>query len=196
MKSIIAKTFMSVEEKKKLVRRIEKAACDNERRRKGCCRNVIAALQMHLGLGNGDVFRAAVPLGGGVARSGGTCGALLGGLMAIGLAYCEDDQDVSVTTPLYEETMLQGIEFFERFKEKHGSLECRDIQMNVFGRYYDLNKPDEASELGEVDRKAGYPVIATAARLAAEVILKITKVQSSTLLAICEKLPDDSHQNK
>jgi len=178
MKSITDKTFMSVEEKKKLVRRIEKAACENERRRKGCCRNVIAALQTHLGLGDGDVFRAAVPLGAGIARSGGTCGALLGGLMAIGLAYCEDDKDVSVTTDSYGQTMLKSIELFDRFKEKYGCTECRDIQRRIFGRYYDLKKPDEASELGEVDRKAGYPVIATAARLAAEVILKITSVQS------------------
>lgn len=169
---------MSFEEKKKLVRKIEKAACDNERRRKGCCRNVLAALQMHLRLGNGDVFRAAVPLGGGVARSGSTCGALLGGLMAIGLAYCEDDQDVSVTTDSYGQTMSQGVELFDRFKGEFGCIECRDIQMNIFGKYYDLNKSEEANELGEVDRNAGYPVIATASRLAAEVILKIASVQS------------------
>jgi C_GCAxxG_C_C family probable redox protein len=178
MKRINDKKVMTVEEKKKLVRRIEKAACDNERRRKGCCRNVAAALQMYLGLGNGDVFRAAVPLGGGVARSGGTCGALLGGLMAIGLAYCEDDMNVSMTTDSYGQAMSQSIKLFNSFKDKFGCTECRDIQMNLFGRYYDLNKPDEASELGEVDRKAGYPVIATAARLSAEVILKINNAKS------------------
>jgi len=169
---------MSLHEKRRLVMEIEELACDNERRRKGCCRNVLTALQTNLGLGDGDLFRAAVPLGGGIARSGGTCGALLGGLMAIGLAYCKDKQDLSerIPSPSYEEAMAQSIKLLDRFKDSFGSLDCRDIQKSTFGKYYDLKIPHEAKKLAEFNRKAGYPVIAMGARVAAELILGISKM--------------------
>ena len=42
-------------------------------------------MQEKLGLPNGNVFKSASALAAGVARGGETCGALTGGVMAIGL---------------------------------------------------------------------------------------------------------------
>jgi len=164
---------MSFNEKRQLVEKVEKAASENEHKRKGCCRNVLAALQTHLGLDNGNAFKAASSLGGGVARIGEVCGTLLGGIMAIGLAYCEDDRNVSETTRTYEEAVLISGELCDRFKAEFGYFTCRDVQKAIFGRYYDLKKPDEAKRLREINMDASHPVITKGARLAAEVILRI-----------------------
>lgn len=167
---------MSLNEKRQLVEKIEQTARENEYKRKGCCRNILAALQTHLGLANGNAFRAASSLGGGVARSGEVCGALLGGLMAIGLAYCEDDRNVSQTTRTYAETMALSVELCDKFRAEFGCFTCQDVQKRILGRYYDLKKPDEAEQLREINMKASHPVIAKGARLASEVILRIDTV--------------------
>ena len=74
-------------EKEKLFGEIEKTAHDYEVKYGGCAQCVLIALQEHLKLGNGEAFKAASAFAGGFANCGETCGALSGGMMAIGLAY-------------------------------------------------------------------------------------------------------------
>jgi C_GCAxxG_C_C family probable redox protein len=56
-----------------------------------------------------------------MARTGRTCGAVSGGLMALGLKY-------GYTAPGGRDTMY-GIarEFMHRFEQRHGSLTCREL---------------------------------------------------------------------
>ena len=71
--------------KEELLDRIEETARNYERDYHGCSRCVLLSLQKHLNLGNDLTFQASTPLAGGVAMRGETCGALLGGLLAVGL---------------------------------------------------------------------------------------------------------------
>jgi C_GCAxxG_C_C family probable redox protein len=155
-----------------LIKAIENTARLYADKRRGCCRNVVGALQTYLGFGGAEAFRAAVPMGGGIARSGGTCGALLGALMAIGLACCHDEPDVDYNSSSYEETMQCSSQIYDLFLKEFGSVLCRDIQNNLFGKSYNMKVAEEVSELNSLNRAVGFPVIAAAARLAATLILE------------------------
>ena len=72
-------------EKEELLRIIEQEAQDNEVEYWGCSQAVLKALQQHFDLGNDEVFKAASPFAGGIGRLREACGALTGGVMAIGL---------------------------------------------------------------------------------------------------------------
>jgi len=164
---------LSVEEKEQLICEIEQSASDNERIYHGCCRSVLNALQLHLGLENNAVFRAATALGGGVARTGEACGALLGGLMAIGLVYSSEIIEDSRTSPAYQETMKRGARLCDRFKKEFDALRCFDVQRTLFGRHYDLRNPEDVQVFRESDHTKCEDIVARkAARLATEVILE------------------------
>ena len=70
------------------------------------------------------VPRVAAGMGGGLARSGEACGALTGGVLAIGLAYGEDEPgSAEAKEALYARTC----QFVERFAASNGALRCRDL---------------------------------------------------------------------
>jgi len=161
----------------KILDRIAKAAYDNNRAYEGCARCVLHALQTHLNLIDDHkaftaVFKASTGLSAGVARKGETCGALIGSLMAVGLAKGTkrlDDFDG------YVETMETASEVFERFKGHYGSVKCSDIQEKLFGRRIDFFNTEDAEwwyEHNGLDKCPG--VCAVAARIGAEEILKMT----------------------
>jgi len=65
------------------------------------------------------MLKMASPFGGGVSRRGHICGAVTGGLMALGVARGAD-------TPLGKEPAYRlGQEFMTRFEARHGSIMCR-----------------------------------------------------------------------
>jgi C_GCAxxG_C_C family probable redox protein len=68
--------------------------------------------------------RIAAGLGGGLARHGEACGALTGGVLAIGLVYGVDGPATSeAKDALYAKTG----QFVARFAEANGALRCRDL---------------------------------------------------------------------
>lgn len=69
----------------------------------------------------------AMGFGGGIAGLQKTCGAVTGGIMAIGYQYGNAGKEA-----VYEKTL----EFIERFKSIYGSVECIDIIK------YDTSTPD------------------------------------------------------
>lgn len=165
---------MSTEEKEQLIKKIEQTADFNERTYYGCSQCTLAALQLHLNIGDAAVFKAASALAGGIARSGEVCGALAGGIMAIGLVYGRDKLEDLKTSPSYQEAMERSGRLCDRFKKEFGKLRCRDVQKAVFGRSWDLRNPEENEQFFnrlEADDKCAN-VISKTARLAAEVILE------------------------
>ena len=170
---------MSAEEKEELVRKIEQTAQELEINFYGCSRCTLSALQRHLGLGNGETFKASLPFAGGIARRQDVCGALLGALMAIGLAFGSDKlefifspepTDVSRRFQLVTERARRVCDEFE---EKFGSLRCCDIKKLLTGRTWDLSNPEDLEEAlkPEIHDKCG-EVTKTAAGLAARAILE------------------------
>ncbi len=67
------------------------------------------------------VARMASPLGGGLSRTAGTCGAVAGGLLVIGLKYGgSEPDDAAAKAKSYQ----MGKEFQRRFEERYGSTLC------------------------------------------------------------------------
>jgi C_GCAxxG_C_C family probable redox protein len=158
-------------DKEELLNRIEETARNYESDYHGCSRSALKALQDYLDLGDDSVFLASTPLAGGIAMMGDTCGALLGGLLAVGLATASPD--IKDEAALYN-SMGAGYKFFRRFIKKMGSSRCRDIQTARLGYYVDLTDPEkyERAKKDGLYNVAGN-VVGEAARLAAEFILEM-----------------------
>jgi C_GCAxxG_C_C family probable redox protein len=72
-----------------------------------------------------DCFpRIAAGLGGGLARHGEACGALTGGVLAIGLIYGADGPE---TSEAKDALYAKAGQFVRRFAEANGALRCRDL---------------------------------------------------------------------
>lgn len=116
----------------------------------GCSQSVLLALQEAFNIGDAESFKAATVLSGGVARRGETCGALLGGLMALGLVAGRSDIK---DTQAYRDAMTPANEIIDEFKqtleqefsftEPLDSTICADIQTRIYGRSFNLRNPVE-----------------------------------------------------
>ena len=63
--------------------------------------------------------------GGGLARSGETCGAVTGAIMALGLRHCGIPAEAD---PLAKQRAYPPVqEFLARFRVRHGSIVCREL---------------------------------------------------------------------
>ena len=89
-----------------------------------CGQAVLAAFAGRHGLDRDAALRVACAHGGGIARTGSTCGAVSGALMAIGLAHGRTRvEDEAARERTYELART----FLERFRAEHGSDVCRDL---------------------------------------------------------------------
>jgi C_GCAxxG_C_C family probable redox protein len=153
--------------REELLDRIEETAYGYERDYHGCSQCVLLALQEHLKIGNEATFRAASPLAAGVAAMGDSCGALLGGMMALGLTFGREKvEDFAALAA----SALKARALYERFQQEFGSCICREVMAAQLGRFYDL-----ATEYEAFQEAGGYEhcprVVAKTARMAAELIL-------------------------
>lgn len=101
-----------------------------------CAPAVLSTYSEQLGLEKALALRIACGFGGGIGRTGKTCGAVTGALMAIGLKHGQvtlaDEQSSQRTYALVRE-------FIDRFTALHSSIECREL----IG--YDLSDSGELS---------------------------------------------------
>jgi len=79
---------------KKLLEEIEKRAFTYSQEYKACSQCTLLAIQEVFGLTNDDVLKAATGFAGGIGRTGSVCGALSGGVMALGLLYGRDGETI------------------------------------------------------------------------------------------------------
>ncbi len=88
-----------------------------------CSQAVFATLAEPLGFDRSQALKIASPFGGGIGRTGETCGAVTGALMALGLhtGFSEPDPQAK------EQVYARAREFMQRFKEQQGELACRDL---------------------------------------------------------------------
>ncbi len=89
-----------------------------------CAQAVFAALADEVGLDEETALRVAAAFGGGVGRSGLTCGAVTGAMLAIGLKHGrtrpEDEESRERTYRLVHQLV-------RRFRDRHGSIVCREL---------------------------------------------------------------------
>ena len=153
-----------------LLNTIEQEAHDYERDFHGCSRCVLKPLQEHLDLGDDESFKASTPMAAGVAMRGETCGALIGGLMAVGLAFASesmDDADALINA------LAAGFRLARKVEKAFGTTNCTKIQTDQLGRFYSLADPKQYQAFIEA---GGYvkcsKVCGKIARMTAEFILE------------------------
>ena len=88
-----------------------------------CSQSVLSAFAPGFGLDADAALRVSAAFGGGMGRTGGTCGAVTGALMVLGLKY-----GATVVNPAAKDlTAAQAREFMTRFQARHGATTCADL---------------------------------------------------------------------
>ena len=106
---------------------------ENQFARFNCAQTVFSLFAGEVGLDEQTALKIASTFGSGMA-CGGTCGAVTGALMVIGMKHGHfiSDPDAKANT----KALVR--KFNERFKEQHGTLTCKDL----LG--YDTSTPEGA----------------------------------------------------
>jgi C_GCAxxG_C_C family probable redox protein len=89
-----------------------------------CAQSVLYVFCDEYGMSKEEALKVSCAFGGGMGRTGCTCGAVSGACMALGLKYGmyrEGDQDAK------EKTYALAGEFARRFKASNGSLMCTEL---------------------------------------------------------------------
>ena len=142
----------------------------------GCARCALLAVGRNLELADDEcldtALRAGITLSGGIAGTRNHCGAMLGGIMAIGIAGIKNSPRQDTTTETKAATAISK-QFYRRFEREIGHALCRDIRDAALGRPFDTSDPDEArkyEEAGGLELCRG--IVGKGARMAAEMILE------------------------
>jgi C_GCAxxG_C_C family probable redox protein len=112
----------------------------------GCAQSTVAALLEVLDIDSEDVFKAASGLADGIGLSSdGSCGALTGGAMVIGLISGRTYQEFK--DPLAAITSYDlAKELHEHFISEYGTCRCADIQKKLMGRSFNMRNQDDATK--------------------------------------------------
>jgi C_GCAxxG_C_C family probable redox protein len=180
-----AERVLAAAQRIELLDRVEKKAAFYMDKYGGCGQCSLRALQEEFQLPGGSVvLKAAGFTNLGIALTGNVCGALLGCVMAMGLACGRED----LSEPIYPQpeviddvymlprSLMLIREFYQRFIQEFGSWACRDLQIRIFGRSYETVILEEE----EAFRKAGghhacVGLVGKSTRLAAETILELPR---------------------
>ena len=149
----------------------------------GCSQAVLGALQEEFGIGDLESFKSATVLSGGGAYRGETCGALIGGLMAMGLLIGREKMEDEPTFYNACDACQDLIERFKEelqkqfgFKRKLESTLCRDIQERIYGRSFNFVDEQEQQaflDAGGHTEKGCLTTCAIGAEVAAQELLKL-----------------------
>jgi hypothetical protein len=135
---------------------------------RNCAKGSATALMEEFGLGNVEMIRGLTPFPG-IGMTGGACGGVVGGLLALGLQVSSDDPaDFEDRAPY-----LYGRRFTNEFQEALGSLSCADVQELLLGRYYDpMGSLENLEAFNQSGARENCPLApGMGARIAANIII-------------------------
>ncbi|OGP51121.1 MAG: hypothetical protein A2Y79_03250 [Deltaproteobacteria bacterium RBG_13_43_22] len=143
---------------------------------RNCAKGSATALFEEFGLGNMEIIRGLNPFPG-IAMSGGICGPVSGGLMALSLYFSGPD----LTDYQDTRTYLFARKYLRRFEDAFGSLLCSDIQTLLLGKYYDPMAGGENFQAFNKARAREKCPLAPGlgARIAAEIIIESMEKEQS-----------------
>lgn len=122
-----------------------------EAERGSCPQAVYAAIMETLSFHEEDVVKAADGLAGGTALSSeGTCGALVGGILALGTFLGRSYPDFS-KGKRNRRVFQYAQKLIDRFNQEYDGILCKTVQQQLFGRSFVLSNPKEY----ELFEKAG-----------------------------------------
>ena len=170
---------MSEKARQTRIEQVATRAGDCEEEGRNCAQGTLFALKEEFGLVGGEELLNAAMFMPGVGSRKETCGALLGGLMALGLVYGRCRLvDPSYSSPELDGEMLRIrrdkiLRYCEAFKAEFGSTACGVIRPLIMGRDYDSLDPEDrkAFQANDGYKKCRRPA-ETAARIAAEILLE------------------------
>jgi C_GCAxxG_C_C family probable redox protein len=136
-----------------------------------CAKSSFAALNEQFEMKADQMVPAIMPLTGGIAGKGETCGAVSGSLLAIGYFF-ESLNRAGKQQP--GATIRLGGIFFDGFEKEFGSTRCREIVKHQYGKYYDFSKPEEQKLFLEQSKQGDKctEVVTKAIHLAATIMLE------------------------
>jgi C_GCAxxG_C_C family probable redox protein len=114
-----------------------------------CATDVLKIVREKTGVGDKIIEQLATVFDGGIGLSGGGCGALAGGLIAIGLqfGYVHSKEDAFKMRDMFRTIPRKfakiSNKFIDQFEEKYGSLECEGIAQGKFKGFDDFLKQRE-----------------------------------------------------
>lgn len=143
-----------------------------EKKCTGCAQSTLAGIFDALEIQNDDVFKAASGLADGLGLTGnGSCGALVGGAMAISYLFGRERKDFAdMMASMDSYLMVKSLH--DRFVETFGHCRCHDLQHSLMGRTYNFYDPRDLQQ-AFADNMVAHcsQVVGTAAAMAAEIIL-------------------------
>jgi len=101
-----------------------------------CAQSVLLTMFEHWNGKSELIPKIATAFGAGIGRCGSVCGALTGGVMAIGIRYGTNEPSLEKRLRAYE----LAERFYKQFERQHGSVLCREL----IG--YDLSNPEELEQ--------------------------------------------------
>lgn len=151
-----------------ILNHLEQKAGDYEELYGSCAQGTLLALQEEFQIGDAQTLKAATAMPG-IALRGETCGAVMGAIMALGIALGREKHD---DLKAVRRTTSAARKLCKRFEEEFGSCNCHDVQHRIFGRSFNLADPNELMEFAAADaaKKCRAPA-QRAARIAGELIL-------------------------
>ena len=126
-----------------------------------CAESVLMSLAELIGVKSELIPKIATPFGGGIGRRGSVCGALTGGIIAIGLKFGRSEPK---DTERKEESYKKALELFKRFEKKFGSALCYDLIR------LDLTTPEGRKRIKAVRLEKCISFVRSAARNAAQLM--------------------------
>jgi C_GCAxxG_C_C family probable redox protein len=88
-----------------------------------CSQSVLLTMAEHWKCKNDLIPKVATAFGGGMGRCGSVCGALTGGLMAIGIRYGTNEPSAEKRSRAYELAET----FYRQFEKQNRSVMCREL---------------------------------------------------------------------
>ncbi|KYK37317.1 MAG: hypothetical protein AYK18_10280 [Theionarchaea archaeon DG-70] len=138
-----------------------------------CAQSMLATMDDIFGIGGEDSFRSATGFAGGGGLTGeGTCGALVGGFLAIGLVLGRN-RETYETGRGAGRAYRAAKKLHDKFREEFGGVLCKEVQKKIFGRSFNIL---DREEYREFERRGAHTdkctnVVGKAAIWTAEIIL-------------------------
>jgi C_GCAxxG_C_C family probable redox protein len=89
-----------------------------------CAQAVLYSFKDEINIDGNIALKTACGFGAGMGRKGEVCGALTGGIIAIGIKYGRGEIDDKTAT---ENTYAKTKELMEKFQERQGSFICKEL---------------------------------------------------------------------